>query len=168
MVAHALCPTKRMEDHWSTQAFGVLPEGTFRRVVRRNRFREISRFLHFPDDEDPRASTDRAWKIRSVLSTEEKTFKDMLPSHNERNPTWTFMKDKPLRWGSKCVALRLDTVSGAYADWDKLLVCCYADTFAYCHRVEMDIGRRGDTDESQAMDTKNGPAAVIRNIASVF
>ncbi|KAG3125325.1 hypothetical protein PC116_g20586 [Phytophthora cactorum] len=32
----------------------------------------------------------------------------------------------------------------------------------------MDIGRRGDTDESQAMDTKKGPAAVIRNIASVF
>ncbi|EGZ06818.1 hypothetical protein PHYSODRAFT_375161, partial [Phytophthora sojae] len=35
-------------------------------------------------------------------------------------------------------------------------------------RVELDVGRSGDTEGSQPMDTKNGPAAVIRNIACVF
>lgn len=116
MVAHALSPCKRMEDHWSTQEIGVLPTGTFQKVMSRDRFREISRFLHFTDNQDPAAAKDRAWKIRSVLSTLEKTFKEgyvlgsrvaidegMLPSHNRRNPTRTFMKDKPHRWGSKCV-----------------------------------------------------------------
>lgn len=34
--------------------------------------------------------------------------------------------------------------------------------------MELDIGRAGDTEGSQSMDTKNGPAAVIRNIACVF
>ncbi|KAJ8569568.1 hypothetical protein ON010_g5693 [Phytophthora cinnamomi] len=110
----------------------------------------------------PAPATDRAWKMRSVMSTLEKTFKEgyvlglrvaidegVLPSHSKRNRTRTFMKDKPHRWGSKCVT-----------------TCC-AET-RYCTRVELDIGRSGDTEGSQAMDTKNGPTAVIRNIACVF
>ncbi|POM63002.1 hypothetical protein PHPALM_27782 [Phytophthora palmivora] len=148
MLAHALHPCKRFELHWTTQENGVLPLGTFGRVMPRDRFREITRFLHFTDNTAPAAAKDRAWKIRSVLSTLEKTFKEgyvlgsrvaidegMLPSHSRRNPTRTYMKAKPHKWGSK---------------------------------VEIDIGRKDDVEGSQSMDTKNGPAAVIRNIACVF
>ncbi|ETN22011.1 hypothetical protein PPTG_20871 [Phytophthora nicotianae INRA-310] len=141
MLAHTLSPTKSMEMHWCSKEIGVIPGGTFTKVMRRDRFREIS---------------------RSILSVLEKTFKEayalgsrvsidegVLPSHNRRNPTRTFMKDKPHRWGSKCV-----------------MTCC-AET-GYCKRVEMDIGRSGDIEGSQSMDTKNGLTAVVRNIACVF
>lgn len=116
ILAHALSPCKRMDLHWSTNEVGVLPVGTFNKVMSRDRFRDISRFIHFTDNKDPAAPTDRAWKVRSVLSVLEKSFKEgyvlgsrvaidegVLPSHNRRNPTRTFMKDKPHRWGSKCV-----------------------------------------------------------------
>ncbi|POM80899.1 Hypothetical protein PHPALM_1207 [Phytophthora palmivora] len=72
----------------------------------------------------------------------------MLPSHSRRNPTRTYMKDKPHKWGSKCV-----------------MTCC-ADS-GYCKRVEVDVGRKNDAEGAQSMDTKSGPAAVVRNVASV-
>lgn len=116
MIAHVLCPHKRMRSHWATAEVGVLPAGTFGKVMSRERFEEISRFLHFSDNTAEQAKTDRAWKIRPVLATMEKTFKSgyvlgyrvaldegMLPSRNRHNPTRTYMKDKPHKWGSKCV-----------------------------------------------------------------
>ena len=116
MLAHVLCPQKRMRFHWSTSTSGALPAGTFGKVMSRERFEEISRFLHFSDNTADQAKTDRAWKIRPILTTLEKTFKNgyvlgyrvaldegMLPSRNRHNPTRTYMKDKPHKWGSKCV-----------------------------------------------------------------
>ncbi|KAE9263237.1 hypothetical protein PR003_g33230, partial [Phytophthora rubi] len=76
MLAHALSPRKQMDQHWNTREVGVLPVGTFGRVMARDRFREISRFIHFTDNTNQAAATDRAWKIRSVLATLEKTFKE--------------------------------------------------------------------------------------------
>ncbi|OWZ15240.1 hypothetical protein PHMEG_00011161 [Phytophthora megakarya] len=114
-----------MEQHWSTRDVGTLPA------------REISRFIHFADNDNLSAATDLAWKIRSVLDTLETTFKE-----------GTFMKDKPHRWGSKYVMV------------------CRAET-EYCKRY-LDIGRFGDTECSQSMETTNGPTAVIRNIASGY
>ncbi|ETP00809.1 hypothetical protein F441_21844, partial [Phytophthora nicotianae CJ01A1] len=124
MIAHALSPMKRMEMHWATKACGVIPSGTFGSVMGRDRFREISRFLHLSDNEAPDARRDHAWKIHPILSTLETTFKvgytlgqfvsvdeGMLPSHNRRNSTRTYMKDKPHKWGSKCV-LTCCAVSG--------------------------------------------------------
>lgn len=116
MVARVLCPRKRLQMHWASRQDGALPAGTFGGVMSRQRFQDISRFLHFSDNKDPRAKTDRAWKIRPILQVLEKTFKDgyvlgskiaidegMLPSRSRRNPTRTYMKDKPHKWGSKCV-----------------------------------------------------------------
>ncbi|OWZ00653.1 hypothetical protein PHMEG_00028114 [Phytophthora megakarya] len=133
ILAHALSPCKQMDQHWNTKELGVLPGGTFGRVMPRDRFREISRFIHFTDNTDQAVATDRAWKIRSVLAVLEKPFKEgyvlgsrvaidegVLPSHIRRNPKRTFMKDKPHHWGSKCV-----------------MTCC-AET-GYCKRVELDI-----------------------------
>ncbi|GMG17466.1 unnamed protein product [Phytophthora fragariaefolia] len=157
MVAHTLAP-KRFEHHWATTETGVISAGTFGKVMARDRWREIHRFLHLSDNDDPGASRDRAWKIRPVLSTLEKTFKvgfvlgsrvaideGMLPSHSRHNPTRTFMKDKPHRWGSKCV-----------------MTCCAGTG------VELDVGRKADAANAQSYDTKSGPAAVVRNIACVF
>ena len=116
MIARMLSPKKQMHMHWSTKQFGVLPKGTFGDVMSRKRFEDISRFLHFNDNSSANAGRDRAWKIRLILDTMEKSFKKgyvlgenvaldegMLPSRNRRNPTRTYMKDKPHKWGSKCV-----------------------------------------------------------------
>ncbi|OWZ03957.1 hypothetical protein PHMEG_00024228 [Phytophthora megakarya] len=151
-----------MNQHWNTKELGVILGGRFGRVMQRVRFREISRFIHFPDNTVQAAATDTAWKIRSVLAVLEKAFKEgyvlgsrvaidecVLPSHGRHNPTRTFMKDKPHHWGSKCV------------------MTCWAET-GYCKRVKLDIGRAGDNEDSQSMDTKNGPAAIIRNITCAF
>jgi hypothetical protein len=128
IMAHTLNPRKGFEMHWNVAEDGVIPAGTFAKVMPRDRFREIARFLHLSNNRDPAAARDRAWKIRPVLSTLERTFKQgyvlgsrvaidegMLPSRNRRNPTRTYMKDKPHKWDSKCV-----------------MTCC-ADT-GYCKR----------------------------------
>ena len=132
-IAHVLLPRKRMHSHWASENDGVLPSGTFGSVMSRQRFQEISRFLHFSDNKAPQAKTDRAWKIRPILNTMKKTFKQgyvlgyevaldegMLVSHSRYNPTRTYMKDKPHKWGSKCV-----------------LTCCA--TTGYCKRYELNI-----------------------------
>lgn len=96
-IAHVLCPQKRMHMHWSTESCGSVPSGTFNRVMSRQRFEDISTFLHFSDNKMPEAKIDRAWKIRPVLNTLMKTFKQgyvlgyrvsldegMLPSRNRQ------------------------------------------------------------------------------------
>ncbi|KAG6950362.1 hypothetical protein JG687_00014295 [Phytophthora cactorum] len=101
-----------------------MPAGTFGAIMGRDRFREISRFLDFSDNDAVSARADGAWKICPVLATLDTTFKTgytlcaavsldegMLPSHNHRNPTRTHLKDKPHMWGSKCV-LTCCAVSG--------------------------------------------------------
>ncbi|OWY98807.1 hypothetical protein PHMEG_00030330, partial [Phytophthora megakarya] len=116
MLAHALNPRKRFESHWCVAEDGVIPAGTFGKVMSRDRFRDITRYLHFSDNEVPEATKDRAWKIRPILATLERTFnagyvlgprvaidEGMLPSRNRMNPTRQYMKDKPHKWGSKCV-----------------------------------------------------------------
>ncbi|OWY92346.1 hypothetical protein PHMEG_00038697, partial [Phytophthora megakarya] len=87
MLAHALSPCKQMDQHWNTKGLGVLPGGTFGRVMPRDRFRENS----------------RTFKEGYVLGSRVAIDEGVVPSHNRRNPTRTFMKDKLHRWGSKCV-----------------------------------------------------------------
>ena len=161
-LAHVLCPHKRMHMHWAKTAVGAIPAGSFNGVMSRNRFDEISRFIHFSDNTHPLAQTDRAWKIRPVLNTLLQTFKSgyvlgyrvsldegMLPSRNRHNPTRTYMKDKPHKWGTKCV-----------------LTCCAVT--GYCKRVELDVGTKEHRDDGKVSDTKSGPAAAVRNVAAVF
>jgi hypothetical protein len=84
--------------------------------------------LHFTDNTDSRAETDRAWKVRSVVDDLQQTFargytvpsvlafdEAMIPSRSRHNVTRQFMKDKPHKWGTK------------------LFMTCCADT-AYCLR----------------------------------
>ncbi|OWY90742.1 hypothetical protein PHMEG_00040989 [Phytophthora megakarya] len=114
----------------------------------RDLFREISRFVYFTDNNNPASATERVWKIRSILSTLETTFKEgyvlgscvgidegMLPSHN-KGPNKNIYEEHTPPLGIQV--------------------------------VELDIGRADDEEGAQSMDTKNGPASVIRNIACVF
>jgi hypothetical protein len=116
LVARVLNPRKFLHMHWSTEKDGLIPPGTFSEIMSRSRFQQISEFLHFSNNLDERSKKDRAWKIRPILQTIEQTFKQgyalgsrialdegMLPSRSRMNPTRTYMKDKPHKWGSKCV-----------------------------------------------------------------
>ncbi|DAZ99395.1 TPA: hypothetical protein N0F65_005297 [Lagenidium giganteum] len=68
MIARMMCPHKeRLSRHWSPVAAGAIPAGTFGRYMPRNRFNELMRNLHFTDNLDPRAPTDRAWKVRNEV-----------------------------------------------------------------------------------------------------
>ncbi|GMG17935.1 unnamed protein product [Phytophthora fragariaefolia] len=97
---------------------GAISRGSFGSVLRRDRFMEISRNLHFNPNNDPRAQTDSAWKIRKVVEVLQKTFargyvapshlafdEAILPSRSSFNKMRVYMKDKPHRWGTKLFML---------------------------------------------------------------
>jgi hypothetical protein len=67
LMVHMRSPKKHMADHWKLHERGVIPRGTFGSVMPRDRFKEISRFLHCADNSNSPAEKDRAWKIRPVL-----------------------------------------------------------------------------------------------------
>ncbi|GMF52833.1 unnamed protein product [Phytophthora fragariaefolia] len=130
LVAKMLSPHKRrFADHWATTPTGALPKGTFGSFVRKSRFDQIMQNLHFTNNASAHAETDRAWTVRSVVDTLQKTFASgfkvppvlafdeaMIPSRSRHNITRQFMKDKPHKWGTKV-----------------FMTCC-ANT-AYCFRL---------------------------------
>jgi hypothetical protein len=129
LVARMLCPHKRkFADQWAKTAIDAVPKCTFGQFVRKARFDRIMQSLNFTNNANPRAETDRAWKVRSVVDTLQETFRRgyrmppvltfdeaMIPSRSRHNITRQFMKDKPHKWGTK------------------LFMTCCADT-AYCLR----------------------------------
>ncbi|KAE9306852.1 hypothetical protein PR003_g21146 [Phytophthora rubi] len=162
LVARMMAPKKRLADHWSGIRRGVIPQGTFGRVMARDRFKDITRFLHFSNNQDELAKIDLAWKLRPVLATVERTFpagyilgsrisidEGMLPCKNRHNPTRTCLKDKPHQWGSKC-----------------LMTCCAYS--GYCMRTELDVGKKHHIQDGRVRDTKSGPAAVVRYLSCLF
>ncbi|KAE9289416.1 hypothetical protein PR003_g25560 [Phytophthora rubi] len=65
LVARMLCPHKhRFADHWANDSVGAVPKGTFGRYMSKARFGRVMQILHFTDNANPRAETDRAWKLR--------------------------------------------------------------------------------------------------------
>ncbi|KAE9304316.1 hypothetical protein PF008_g22001 [Phytophthora fragariae] len=129
LIARMLCPHKHcFADHWAKEGVGAVPKGTFGRYMSKARFGRIMQNLHFTDNTDAKAETDRAWKVRSVVDALQETFargynvlpvlafdEAMIPSRSRNNVTRQFMKDKPHKWGTKV-----------------FMTCC-ADT-AYCLR----------------------------------
>lgn len=129
LMARMLNPhRRRLRDHWGTNAVGAIPRGTFNDFLPRNRFEHIMGNLHFTNNADTRAATDRAWKVRSIVETLQETFplgyktppiisfdEGVLPLKNRNNPTRQYLKAKPHKWGTK------------------LFLTCCADT-SYCMR----------------------------------
>lgn len=160
LIARSLCPLKMgMDYHWATSHKGAVPAGTWSRFMSRQRFRDINRFLHFSDNNHPMAKKDRAWKIRPVVDTLQRTFRSglelgrwvafdemVIPSRSSRNTVRIYLKNKPHKYGTKLFA-----------------VCCGETN--YCIRIEVFCGARQDT---QYVDTSSGPAAVIRNLKQIW
>ena len=116
LIARMMCPHKqRIGRHWGSSAEGAIPKGTFGAYMPRNRFDQLMRSLHFSNNHDSRASTDRAWKVRPIVDVLQVTFKrgytagvpvlsfdeGVLPSRSRYNPIRQYMKDKPHKWGTK-------------------------------------------------------------------
>lgn len=160
LIARSLCPVKMgMDYHWASSHKGAVPAGTWSRFMPRQRFRDINRFLHFSDNNHPMAKKDRAWKIRPVVDTLQRTFRSgfelgrwvafdemVIPSRSSRNTVRIYLKNKPHKYGTKLFA-----------------VCCGETN--YCIRMEVYCGARQDT---QYVDTSSGPAAVIRNLKEIW
>ncbi|OWZ13779.1 hypothetical protein PHMEG_00012845 [Phytophthora megakarya] len=136
----------------------------FGRYLTLDRFMDISRNLHFNSNQDPRAKTDRARKIRSVVTVLQETFlkpfvppaellfnKAMLPSRSSYNRTRVYMKDKPYKWGIKLFMCALLSAFRKSANGFKV----------YC-------GQKQHIAETGVIDMKSGPAAVVRNLRAVF
>ncbi|POM59597.1 hypothetical protein PHPALM_31643 [Phytophthora palmivora] len=105
---------EKLSNHWKTTDVGAISRGCFGSVLARDRFMEISRNLHFNPNNDPRAQTDRAWKIRKLVEVLQRTFargyvapshlafdEAVLPSRSSFNKMRVYMKDKPHKWGTK-------------------------------------------------------------------
>ena len=160
LIARSLCPMKMaIEQHWATTQQGAIPAGTWSRFMARQRFRDIFRFLHFSDNKDAMAKKDRAWKIRPVVETLQRTFmrgltmgrwvafdEMVIPSRSARNTVRIYLKNKPHKYGTKLFA-----------------VCCGETN--YCARIEVYCGSRQD---SRVVDTLSGPAAVLRNLRALW
>ncbi|OWY98696.1 hypothetical protein PHMEG_00030475 [Phytophthora megakarya] len=115
LLARMMCPhIRRLSDHWATTSVGAIPAGTFGRFMKRERFGRIMRNLHFSDNDAARAQPDKAWKVRPIVDTLQRTFlsgyttptvisfdEAMVPSRSRYNTMRQFMKDKPHRWGTK-------------------------------------------------------------------
>ena len=129
LIAHMLCPHKqRLSRHWTPVGVGAVPAKQFGKFMSWNRFNQLFKSLHFTNNKDEKAKTDRAWKVRSMIDCLQATFRrgfntppvlsfdeGILPSRSRYNPTRQFLKDKPHKWGTK------------------LFVTCCAKT-AYCLR----------------------------------
>ncbi|ETL85072.1 hypothetical protein L917_15263, partial [Phytophthora nicotianae] len=76
LVARTLCGhTDDLAKHWTVSEDGAVPRGTFGRYTKRERFRTITWFLHFTSFGSEGGTTDKAFKICSVLQVIEKTFR---------------------------------------------------------------------------------------------
>ncbi|KAE9262633.1 hypothetical protein PF001_g31983 [Phytophthora fragariae] len=115
LIARMLVPIRKgIAAHWSTKQVGALPTNRFNLLMKKNRFFHIMGYLHFSNNKSPKASVDRAWKIRPVVDVLQRTFargyrtppvisfdEAILPSRSRYNPTRQFNKDKPHKWGTK-------------------------------------------------------------------
>ncbi|KAG1689608.1 hypothetical protein DVH05_028512 [Phytophthora capsici] len=163
LIARTISPNKeKLEHHWKTTDEGAIPRGRFGLYMTRDRFMHISRNLHFSSNADPRAVSDRAWKLRPVIDTLQERFKSgyrpppvmafdeaMLPSRSSFNRMRVYMKDKPHKWGTKL-----------------FMLCCSSS--AYCIRFEVYCGKKQTGASTAGTDAKSGPAAVVRNLKEVF
>ncbi|KAF0706495.1 hypothetical protein AaE_014077 [Aphanomyces astaci] len=183
LVFRCVMPIKSgIKDHWRREEYckGLEPPGTFGKVMSRNRFVDICRyvfvlytfksyyllltFLHFNNNLDPRARTDRAWKVRSISDMLQKTsagaFKlgryisfdeAVIPGRASMHSYLMYFKDKPHKFGTKL-----------------FMVCC--GKTAFCARFEIYCGKkmRGPNSVPPSENNDNGAAAVHRNLKALF
>ncbi|GMF55311.1 unnamed protein product [Phytophthora fragariaefolia] len=116
LVARTLCGhTDGLAKHWAVSEDGAVPRGTFGRYMKRERFRTITRFLHFTGASAEARTNDKAYKIHPVLQAIEKTFRrgyrlgprvsfdeGTIPNRSQYNPIRVYNTEKPHKYGTKC------------------------------------------------------------------
>ncbi|KAE9164544.1 hypothetical protein PF004_g29790 [Phytophthora fragariae] len=141
LIARILAPIRKgIAAHWSVAKVGAMPANRFGLFMSKNRFFHIMGYMHFSNNKSPKASTDRAWKIRPVVDVLQRTFargyrvppvisfdEATLPSRSRYNPTRQFNKDKP-------------------------------------HKIEVYCGAKAHLRTPIAKDNNSGEAAVLRNV----
>ncbi|POM76874.1 LOW QUALITY PROTEIN: Hypothetical protein PHPALM_5837 [Phytophthora palmivora] len=177
LVARTIAPNReKLSNHSKTQDVGAISRGCFGFVLDRDRFMEISRNLHFNPNNDPRARTDHAWKIRKVV---ERTFAQgyvcpshlafdeaVLPSRSSFNKMRVYMKDKPHKWGAKF--FMLCSVVTAYCIRMLFMLTCFELVMTHIDSFEVYCGKKRHTSDAHRPDMKSVPAAVVRNLLEVF
>ncbi|ETL45589.1 hypothetical protein L916_04350, partial [Phytophthora nicotianae] len=142
---------ERLAHHWRTTDEGAIPRGRFGLYMTRDRFMHISRNLHFSNNADHRAVSDRAWKLRPVIDALQERFKSgywpppVMAFDEAMLPLRVYKKDKPHKWGTKL-----------------FMLCCSSS--AYCIRFEVYCGKTQTCVNTAGTDAKSGPAAVVRNL----
>ncbi|OWZ00160.1 hypothetical protein PHMEG_00028717 [Phytophthora megakarya] len=105
LLARMLNPhRRRFCNHWSRHGVRAVARGTFNEWMSRNWFEHVMVNLHFTNNADVRASTDRAWKPLSVVAILHKTLPSVIPSRNRKNPTRQYLKAKPHKLEVYCGA----------------------------------------------------------------
>ncbi|ETI52325.1 hypothetical protein F443_04507, partial [Phytophthora nicotianae P1569] len=146
---------ERLEHHWRTTDEGAIPRGRFGLYMTRDRFMHISRNLHFSNNADHRAVSDRASKLRPVIDALQERFKSgywpppVMAFDEAMLPLRVYKKDKPHKWGTKL-----------------FMLCCSSS--AYCIRFEVYCGKTQTCVNTAGTDAKSGPAAVVRNLKEKY
>ncbi|OWZ07330.1 hypothetical protein PHMEG_00020291 [Phytophthora megakarya] len=163
-----------ISNHWKQSDEGAIGRGVFGNFMARDRFFEISlsRNLDFSSNLDPRAKTDRAWKIRKVVHVLQRTFRRgfippaelasdeaMLPSRSSFNKTRVYMKDKPCKLGDETLQAVLCSFRVLHQVHYYYLRCMLASK--KISPVDVHLPDDG-------VDKKSGPAAVVRNVKAAF
>ncbi|KAE9282244.1 hypothetical protein PR003_g27457 [Phytophthora rubi] len=144
LIARSLCShMDGLEKHWQTDEDGAIPRGTFNRFITRDRFKTITRYLHFESNSVGESTEDKAWKVRPVLQALEKTFRrgyrlgprisfdeGTIPNRSKFNPIRVYNKDYPHKYGTKVY-----------------MTCC-ADS-GYCSRIEVYLGASDESKKAQ-------------------
>jgi hypothetical protein len=146
-----------VSKNWRKQSYGPYPAGTWSQYLPRDRYKALSKFLHFNDNSAEHNPEDRYYKIRLVLNTLNDTFSSAVeegcnvsfdegtwPTVSKYCPGKQFNPMKPHKWGQK------------------LFMLCDAST-GFCSRFELYQGRK-DKKVQLSEDQKAGPTALLRNI----
>ena len=130
----------RMEDIWSTQRkHSMMSFPGIAKLMSRDRFYAIKRYLHFCDEEIPRARRQKLSKVKSLLLHMQKSFRDCyVPKQNlsldecmvpykGRLGMKQYNKEKPTKWGIKLWMLA-------------------ESESAYCYNFEVYVGKKNEED----------------------
>ncbi|POM69866.1 Hypothetical protein PHPALM_13809 [Phytophthora palmivora] len=169
LIARSLCShMDGLDQHWRTEEDGAIPWGTFGRYMTRDRFTTILRYLHFQNSSAEVPTTDRAWKVRPILQTLQRTFRrgyrlgerisfdeGTIPNRSKFNPVRVYNKDKPHKYGTKVY-----------------MTCCAES--GYCSRIEVYMGASDEAKHAKTPVERKTAAkgvaqkAMIRNITKAL
>ncbi|KAH9118611.1 hypothetical protein LEN26_012002, partial [Aphanomyces euteiches] len=152
VIAHSSCTWSSIRRNWSTTTTAPFPLGTYGAYMSRNRFAEISQYMHFADNTKQPPRGDKFYKIRPIIDQINETFQSsyvhgahlafdegIWSTKSKYCPAKQFNPNKPHKWGLKV-----------------FMLCCA--TSGYCSKFEVYQGK----DSSDGLQA--GPMSLIRNV----